>query len=772
MSLVLELADPVLFFQGALAAVVVAILALVSAVVVIRQLSAGNAAMVHSQAKARFRELDGNSESADASLDDMVDAANRRRKFLRRSLTQDAIKSMGHVDYVVIGSGVGGLTTAALLSRSGFKVAVLEQHTKPGGCTHVWRKAGAEFDTGLHYLGGRLWDKRSPPRRLFDAVTSDRVEWTHNERFDDVYAIPVGSRSAQESKPAEPVARMTGGKAGFQALAESLKRDFPGRERAAEIEKFISELKKSTKAGRALFGRHLLPRWLAGLVGRALCGSQKEAEAIAGRTVSEVVTSITKDRRLQLAMTYIAGDHGVAPERGSFFIHSSVIQHYRHGSTYPVGGSERIAEGAIGTIEAAGGMVFVRSPVDKLIFEGTPLRCVGVQSGKIRLFPKHGIFSGAGALTTHARLVASEDYALLREQYPAWKMAGDILGVAPAGDKDFGPARTPAETEGPQVLPPPYEDASKSKKMSRPVYNPSKAAIKLSTSHVYLFVGFRGSQAELKLPTTNSWVFNGLPAGWDSKPKAGQEGLTPIDLPARTFHGPGNADLSQPPIGCFVSFPSAKDPTYFHRMKGEMERKARDIARFADQSKAEGEKKTSEDLKGASAGGAADAAAPESKASEEGQSAGASDGPVPMSTAIVVAEAPWSAFLKWHDSRVKKRGEEYEQKKTLLQEHLLSAVFAVRPDLRERVEYVCMASPASNVHYLHAPHGASYGLDHDVARFTECRTSLHPDTGVPGLYLTGQDVCSVGVAGAAMGGLFAACAASPWTLVTHADILM
>jgi len=210
-------------------------------------------------------------------------------------------------------------------------------------------------------------------------------------------------------------------------------------------------------------------------------------------------------------------------------------------------------------------------------------------------------------------------------------------------------------------------------------------------------------------------------------------------------------------------------------MKGEMERKARDIARFSGA----GDKPEGKPIVGAAApgegkgnGGGTDGASESDGTTESKASAAALADLVPSSTAILVAEAPWSAFVQWQDDRVKKRGAQYEAKKALLQDHLMSALLAVRPDLRDRIEHVTMASPASNVHYLYAPHGASYGLDHDVSRFTECRESLHPDTGVPGLYLTGQDVCSVGVAGAAMGGFFAAAAASPWALITHADVLL
>ena len=59
-------------------------------------------------------------------------------------------------DYVVVGSGMGGMTTAAMLARLGRRVLVLEQHYVPGGFTHTFRRKRWRWDVGVHAVGGIL----------------------------------------------------------------------------------------------------------------------------------------------------------------------------------------------------------------------------------------------------------------------------------------------------------------------------------------------------------------------------------------------------------------------------------------------------------------------------------------------------------------------------------------------------------------------------------------------------------------------------------------
>jgi all-trans-retinol 13,14-reductase len=69
-------------------------------------------------------------------------------------------------DVVVIGSGVGGLSTAILLAKSGFTVTVLEKNPLPGGMMRGYTRQGMECPVGVHYLGAL--GRGQVLRRFFD----------------------------------------------------------------------------------------------------------------------------------------------------------------------------------------------------------------------------------------------------------------------------------------------------------------------------------------------------------------------------------------------------------------------------------------------------------------------------------------------------------------------------------------------------------------------------------------------------------------------------
>ena len=100
--------------------------------------------------------------------DGPIETKWEKHKF-EMKLVNPANKRKYHV--IVVGSGLGGLTVACLLSKVGYRVLVLEQHDVAGGATHTFTEQGFTFDVGVHYLGERLCSWWSPVRRLFDVAS-------------------------------------------------------------------------------------------------------------------------------------------------------------------------------------------------------------------------------------------------------------------------------------------------------------------------------------------------------------------------------------------------------------------------------------------------------------------------------------------------------------------------------------------------------------------------------------------------------------------------
>ena len=94
---------------------------------------------------------------------------------LDKDYTKDRYSSKkvpSDIDVIVIGSGIGGLTTAGLLSKFGKKVLVLEQHYIAGGTTHSFEDKGVEHETGLHYIGNI-----KKLTNVLDLLTFNPISW-------------------------------------------------------------------------------------------------------------------------------------------------------------------------------------------------------------------------------------------------------------------------------------------------------------------------------------------------------------------------------------------------------------------------------------------------------------------------------------------------------------------------------------------------------------------------------------------------------------------
>ena len=78
---------------------------------------------------------------------------------------------MIQTEIVVIGSGIGGLSCAALLARYGFEVTVCESHAIAGGAAHAFERNGFKFDSGPSLYSGLSYSPSpNPLRQVLDAI--------------------------------------------------------------------------------------------------------------------------------------------------------------------------------------------------------------------------------------------------------------------------------------------------------------------------------------------------------------------------------------------------------------------------------------------------------------------------------------------------------------------------------------------------------------------------------------------------------------------------
>jgi len=133
-------------------------------------------------------------------------------------------------DVVIIGSGVSGLTAAALLSNAGLRVCVLERHLIIGGYLQGFTRKGFIFDTAIHWLN--QFGKDGMVTKVFDYIGND-------------YPRPVGMKKIHKHMAHGYEFTLTNNP---DELKEQLFRDFPdekdGIERFFEAAKVLADVSK------------------------------------------------------------------------------------------------------------------------------------------------------------------------------------------------------------------------------------------------------------------------------------------------------------------------------------------------------------------------------------------------------------------------------------------------------------------------------------------------------------------------------------------------
>jgi phytoene desaturase len=240
------------------------------------------------------------------------------------------------VRIAVIGGGIAGLATAALLGREGHEVVLLEKNETVGGRVGLWERDGFRFDTGPSwYLMPEVFD------HFFRLLGTSAAEQLHLVQLDPGYRVyaegypdPLDLRADAE----ENIALFERVEPGAGARL----RAYLGR--AAELYGLATQHFLYTTFARLgpVFGGGVLGK--GGRLGRLLL---EPLGALTRRTV--------RDRRLRQILGYPAVFLGAAPDTTPSMY--SLMSHLdlADGVRYPVGGFRTIID-RIAALAAAEGV--------------------------------------------------------------------------------------------------------------------------------------------------------------------------------------------------------------------------------------------------------------------------------------------------------------------------------------------------------------------------------------------------------------------------------
>lgn len=290
---------------------------------------------------------------------------------------------MEEFDAIIIGSGAGGLATALCLSRAGQKVLVLEQHSVPGGWCHSFTLNAQRFSPGVHYIG--LLDEGQSTSDLYKGlgVANDIVFFRMNPKAYD-HCIVNG---AKFDIPA-----------GIENLKKNLIAHFPKEEK--NIKEYLHLVMKVSEE------LQLIPKLKGFWQNITVPFRTKHFGKFALFSLKRVVDWHVKDPLLKAVLNAQCGDHGLPPNKASFPVHCSVMNHYADGGFYPMGGGSGIVKAMTSKIKSHGGVIRTQQPVAKILIENK--KAVGIELTDGTQIKAKNIISNADPSTTYLRLIGEE----------------------------------------------------------------------------------------------------------------------------------------------------------------------------------------------------------------------------------------------------------------------------------------------------------------------------------------------------------------------------
>lgn len=330
-------------------------------------------------------------------------------------------KAEGEYDVIIIGSGLGGLGCGALLSKKGYNVLVLEHHFQVGGFYGSFKRKGFVFNNAATEVTG-LWEKG--PIYLFLKELGLKKEdfFVRNSNryiFGDMDIDGVDD---------------------IDEFRKHLSRIFP--DEAENLSAFLDDAERALEErfrDAQVYGMPLPPELIVKAYGeQRLMEHLKEfphhydwMRKTFKQKLDEYFRQDDIKAMLDLFLNYLFLDKGKTPADVAL----RSFGFFRHGSFYPKGGAQKLANTIRDFIEDHSGKVLVKRKAEKILTENGKVK--GVMAGE-DIFKAPVVVSNCNAKTTYLDLVDRNDLDEgFAEYIKGLKMSGSVFMVFLGVDMDL-----------------------------------------------------------------------------------------------------------------------------------------------------------------------------------------------------------------------------------------------------------------------------------------------------------------------------------------------
>ena len=253
---------------------------------------------------------------------------------------------------IIIGSGLGGLSTGVILAKNGYDVTILEQSGQIGGCLQCFHRDGVKFETGMHFIGslddGKVLSNYLNYLEIKDKIVVDKLD----ENAYDIVSLN-GEKFAFPNDRETFIERFS---ERFPNQHENLKRYCDLIEQVADLSPYrdlkLLDDDNFFKSNELLF-----------------------------KNINEIIDATITDPLLKNVLVGNISLYSADIDKTPFAIHAFIFDFYNNGAYRIVGGSDNIATALSNNLLHYGGRVLTRQKVTQIVVKDKIAVGVKTQNG-------------------------------------------------------------------------------------------------------------------------------------------------------------------------------------------------------------------------------------------------------------------------------------------------------------------------------------------------------------------------------------------------------